>query len=1088
MAQKKGLLGGNNGSNSGIFTLESSSSQVETKLNPRKYQINPESSSSFFLFGNQQSTSNTDVYVDEARSEIYFTGSTANSVFKYTLDQNDEIFPEVGDVNYKVRTIFEQQVPSGIHFKDDGTKVYTIGTSPVAIHQYSLSTAWDLSTISYDSKSFTVSSQDTAPRGMFIRPDTGTTLYVLGDTADRVYQYSLSTAWDISTATYSGTSYLFSAQTTTPTDFWIGDSGTKLYIVGSTSILYQYTLNTAWSLASVTFVTSSSTIQTAEASSQGLYIHSSGGYVFSVGNSSNVLVTSKMQTRWSVATLTDNLSYYRVAGGPIPFPITGATGLFFSSDGTKVYIIFTTANSGGSRIAELSMNSAWDPMTICPVNSVNTKQIIGANGLASSRIGPNGEDIYAFAGSKLYDIPLSTPYDLSSALLFRRSSISTQEGTATGLFFKSDGTRCYVIGTTNDRIYQYELITPWNINTSYYSGSNFLVSQDGTPQGIFFKDDGTKVYVLGGTNNTVYQYSLSVAWDITTVTYDTKSFSVNSQDTAPREITFKSDGTKLYMMGSTNDRVYQYSLSVAWDISTASYDNVNFSVTAQETAPSSIVFKDDGTKLYICGNISSKISQYSLGTAWDISTASYDDKQLSLSAISTSTTATSLFIGNSGSIAFIVCDTLDRIESHPLRTAWDISTGTKASTIGFGSQDATLNNISFKPDGTKVYLAGASNDRIYQYSLNPAWDITNITYDSKSFATNSFSENPRSPSFFHNGTVLSVCESTTNSFAFFYLTTPWDVSTARPLSYDVRSGVLTQGSVTTGMFFKSDGTAVYVCDATSRAIHQYELSTPWDITTMTYSSKLFSVFAQEAPEGIFIKPDGTKFYMIGATNDRVHQYSLSTPWDISTATYDSVFVSVTSIESTPTDLFFKDDGSILYVVGNNRSRIYEFSLGTAWNVGTATHNFKSYSSNEVSGFDATVTGIFFKPDGSKSYHVGTGGDTVTEHVLATPWDISSSFPNGRRLNVSEETVPTSVSFSADGKYVYVLGDTNARIFQYELSVPWNIGNKRLTVSSTQRASAMTSTMSVAGQHVKENGSKVYLLSSLGEFVVKEIIN
>ena len=40
-----------------------------------------------------------------------------------------------------------------------------------------------------------------------------------------------------------------------------------------------------------------------------------------------------------------------------------------------------------------------------------------------------------------------------------------------------------------------------------------------------------------------------------------KSFSVATQETAPRGIRFKSDGTKMYIVGTSSGAVHQYSLS-----------------------------------------------------------------------------------------------------------------------------------------------------------------------------------------------------------------------------------------------------------------------------------------------------------------------------------------------------------------------------------------------------------------------------------------------------------------------------------------------------------------------------------------------
>jgi hypothetical protein len=49
------------------------------------------------------------------------------------------------------------------------------------------------------------------------------------------------------------------------------------------------------------------------------------------------------------------------------------------------------------------------------------------------------------------------------------------------------------------------------------------------------------------------------------------------------------------LLATTGDDVNEYSLSIAFDISTAVYSQ-NFSVAAQETAPYGLAFNTDGTK------------------------------------------------------------------------------------------------------------------------------------------------------------------------------------------------------------------------------------------------------------------------------------------------------------------------------------------------------------------------------------------------------------------------------------------------------------------------------------------------------------
>ncbi|PIP46425.1 MAG: hypothetical protein COX15_00695, partial [Candidatus Colwellbacteria bacterium CG23_combo_of_CG06-09_8_20_14_all_42_19] len=153
----------------------------------------------------------------------------------------------------------------------------------------------------------------------------------------------------------------------------------------------------------------------------------------------------------------------------------------------------------------------------------------------------------------------------------------------------------------------------WDVSTASYASKSYNVSaQDGNPKGLTFSSDGTKMYVVGWSNDTVYQYTLSTAWDVSTASYASKSYSVTTQEPDPMCLTFSSDGTKMYVVGYTNDTTYQYTLSTAWDVSTASYASKSYSVAAQDNYPYGLTFSSDGTKMYIMGYNNDTVYQYTL--------------------------------------------------------------------------------------------------------------------------------------------------------------------------------------------------------------------------------------------------------------------------------------------------------------------------------------------------------------------------------------------------------------------------------------------------------------------------------------------
>ena len=140
--------------------------------------------------------------------------------------------------------------------------------------------------------------------------------------------------------------------------------------------------------------------------------------------------------------------------------------------------------------------------------------------------------------------------------------------------------------------------------------------------------------VKNGIQPTVYNEAVgtvvsgSVGYSISSAVYDNKSFDVSAQETGGSGIFLKPDGTKVYICGFTGDEINEYDLSTAYDISTASFNQL-FSISTQETSARQVFFKPDGTIMYVIGVINDTVYQYTLSTAWDISTASYASKSFS---------------------------------------------------------------------------------------------------------------------------------------------------------------------------------------------------------------------------------------------------------------------------------------------------------------------------------------------------------------------------------------------------------------------------------------------------------------------------
>jgi len=261
----------------------------------------------------------------------------------------------------------------------------------------------------------------------------------------------------------------------------------------------------------------------------------------------------------------------------------------------------------------------------------------------------------------------------------------------------------------------------WNINTAVYDNKNKYVStEEEMAKRIRFNADGTILYLLGELY--VYQYILSTAWDVSTASYDDSYF---HNIAFSRGFHFSSDGTKMYILVDTSgtERVNQYTLSSAWDIGTASYTS-QFLITSQTSIPLDLWFSTDGSVMYVwAGDASNNICyQYNLSTPWVLTSASYDTSNNLFGVIPT---PGAIAFKSNGEALFITSTTF--VTEYPLATAWDLSTLSDiAKSKNVSAQTSTPGSVCFNAVASKMYIlgTGVENDYIYQYSLLAGWPKT----------------------------------------------------------------------------------------------------------------------------------------------------------------------------------------------------------------------------------------------------------------------------------------------------------------------------------------------------------------------------
>lgn len=253
-------------------------------------------------------------------------------------------------------------------------------------------------------------------------------------------------------------------------------------------------------------------------------------------------------------------------------------------------------------------------------------------------------------------------------------------------------------------------------NASYDSKSFSVSSQEIYVQGLFVGNNGTKLYVVGTNNDTVFQYTLSTAYDISTASYDSVSFSVSSQTSVPVGLAFKSDGTSFYVADNSTEVIFQYDLTTAWDVSSASYSSKSFSTNSQTgDFQSKPAFSTDGSVMIVPKFSNDVVYQYTLSTPWDISTASYSSKSFSVASQETALSAAVL--SANGDKLWVIGTAADTVFEYDLSVSNDISTATYNSiSFSVAAQDLTPRDLVFANNDEKLYVLGDSNDSVFQYS------------------------------------------------------------------------------------------------------------------------------------------------------------------------------------------------------------------------------------------------------------------------------------------------------------------------------------------------------------------------------------
>jgi hypothetical protein len=261
------------------------------------------------------------------------------------------------------------------------------------------------------------------------------------------------------------------------------------------------------------------------------------------------------------------------------------------------------------------------------------------------RYKPDGTSYYIAAGvdangyQGIIQVDLSTPYDISTATTITSSSFQASssfggsiEGNITGITFKHDGTKFYVIGETHDDLFELDLSVAWDITTAVYNGVRAPLQSSFTFHAedcLFSNDSGSYFYAINDTDDdtdkTIGQWSMGGTYNLGDISMGTidHELTIIGFDLHLYGMDFSVDGTKMFLIGqdaSSGNVIKYYTLTTPYDISTATYiSDITPTLTTGLGAISGISVGENEEDLIISRK-NSFISQYTIGTVqpWDI--------------------------------------------------------------------------------------------------------------------------------------------------------------------------------------------------------------------------------------------------------------------------------------------------------------------------------------------------------------------------------------------------------------------------------------------------------------------------------------
>jgi hypothetical protein len=268
------------------------------------------------------------------------------------------------------------------------------------------------------------------------------------------------------------------------------------------------------------------------------------------------------------------------------------------------------------------------------------------------------------------------------------------------------------------------------------------------------------------------------------------------------------------------------------------------------------------------------------------------------------------------------------------------------------------------------------------------------------------------------------------------------------------------GSGNQGLAFSSDGSKLFTIESTNDKIHQFNLSIPFDISSISLPATYSIDVTETNPYGLFFKNDGTALFYVGSASRRVFKRVLSTPWDISTA--GNEIESPQLPARTYQGLFFNPSGTRLYIIDSTDDEIKIFRLSSSWDI--TTMSTSTIGNINILNEESSPTGLFISPDGMKLFIVGSNSDFVHEYTMDTAWGTSATY-TGRKISVLQNST-NDITFKPDGTVMYLIGSTTRKVDAFNIPSAFSLESQTTEKEIKGKFKLKTTTIGSSGSKLE----------------------